>query len=122
MAAHPPEKGFWFLTGYVLLPRWDYAILERALRDLAAHTEAETWADTAVKLSRYGRWEYEEYTDPRSRKLGSDLTRARPWWSRLAGRANARPQSDPEGRAAMLGRARSAAPLNGDRAKVGASP
>jgi hypothetical protein len=61
LAEHPPEKGFWFLRSHVLLTRWDYGVLVRALRDLCARAEGETWEEVATKLSRYGRWEFEDY-------------------------------------------------------------
>lgn len=61
LAEHPPEKGFSFLRDYILLTRWDYAILERALRDICTHAEGKTWQDVAIKLSRYGHWEFEGY-------------------------------------------------------------
>ena len=47
-----------------LLTRWDFGVLDRALRDLAAHTRGETWEEVATKLSRWGRWEFEDYSDP----------------------------------------------------------
>jgi hypothetical protein len=59
IADHPPEKGFWFLRNTLLLTRWDYSVLDRALRDLCARAEGETWEEVGTKLSRYGRWERE---------------------------------------------------------------
>ena len=58
---HPPPKNFEFVRSTVLMGRWDYATLNRALNDLCLHTEGEGWAEIAAKLSRYGRWEYEDY-------------------------------------------------------------
>jgi hypothetical protein len=63
LAEHPPEKGFWFLRNYLLLTRWDHGVLDRALRDLCARAEGETWNEVATKLSRYGRWEFEDYRE-----------------------------------------------------------
>ena len=56
LAEHPPEKGFSFLRGHLVLTRWDYAVLERALRDLCFRTEEETWEEAATQLSRYALW------------------------------------------------------------------
>jgi hypothetical protein len=63
LAEHPPEKGFWFLRNHLLLTRWDYEVLERAVRDLCAHAVGDTWEEVAMKLSRYGHWEFEDYRD-----------------------------------------------------------
>jgi hypothetical protein len=56
----PPPKSFEFLRGHLLLTRWDYATLYRAIGDLCAHTEGENWFDVATKLSRYAIWEDED--------------------------------------------------------------
>jgi Immunity protein 8 len=66
---NPPEKGFWFLRHHVLLTTWDYGVLERALRDLCAHAEGDTWNEVATKLSRYGRWEFEDYREQKPERL-----------------------------------------------------
>ena len=58
---HPPPKNFEFLRSTVLMSRWDYQTLERALGDLCLHTEGRDWAQIAARLSRYGHWEYEDY-------------------------------------------------------------
>jgi hypothetical protein len=54
--AHPPPKGFEFLRGTILLPRWDYAILRRAIDDLCRHAQAATWDEIARRLNCEGRW------------------------------------------------------------------
>jgi hypothetical protein len=56
LAANSPPKGFEFLRGTILLPRWDYAVLRRAIGDLCLHAEAPTWAEVASKLAREGCW------------------------------------------------------------------
>jgi Immunity protein 8 len=58
-----PEKGFAFLHGYLLLTRWDFNVLERAIGDLCFRTEGSDWDEVATKLSRYGRWEFEDYRE-----------------------------------------------------------
>jgi hypothetical protein len=58
---NPPPKGFEFPRSTVLLTRWDYQTLERALTDLCLHTTGGDWSEVATKLSRYGRWEFEDY-------------------------------------------------------------
>ena len=61
LQTYPPEKGFAFLHGYLLLTRWDFNVLERAINDLCFRTEGSDWDEVATKLSRYGRWEFEDY-------------------------------------------------------------
>jgi hypothetical protein len=73
----PPPKGFQFMRSTILLSRWDYAILNRALADLCTHTEADDWPGVALRLSRYRQWEYEDYTPP-----APQGRRRRAWWSR----------------------------------------
>lgn len=59
LADHPPQKGFEFLKNTILLTRWDYAVLTRAIGDLCRHTSGADWREIANRLSRYGRWEHE---------------------------------------------------------------
>jgi hypothetical protein len=59
LAAHPPPKGFQFVKGTLLVTRWDYGIVERAISDLCRHTTGDDWYDVATRLSRYGQWELE---------------------------------------------------------------
>jgi Immunity protein 8 len=56
LAQHPPPKGFEFLRGTLLLSRWDYPILKRAISDLCLHAEGATWNEVAEKLKRYAHW------------------------------------------------------------------
>jgi hypothetical protein len=63
LADNPPEKGFEFMHGYVLLIRWDYDLLQRAIADLCRRTEGGDWTEVATKLSRYGAWEFEGYKE-----------------------------------------------------------
>jgi hypothetical protein len=58
-AGHPPEKGFEFLRGTIVLSRWHYPTLHRAIDDLCKHTSGKDWLDVATQLSRFGFWEHE---------------------------------------------------------------
>jgi len=51
------------MHSYLVLSRWNYATLLRALTDLCLHTEGEDWEQIAMKLSRYGAWEFEDYRE-----------------------------------------------------------
>jgi hypothetical protein len=59
---NPPLKDFEFLKGYLLVSRWHYELVERAITDLCRHTEGVDWTEVAEKLARYGNWEFEDYT------------------------------------------------------------
>ena len=50
LADHAPPKGFEFLTGTILLSRWDYSVLWRAIEDLCFRTEGSR--DTGSRNSR----------------------------------------------------------------------
>lgn len=58
---NPPPKGFEFMRSTILVSHWDYATLKRALGDLCMHIEGGDWRAVALRLSRYGHWEYEDY-------------------------------------------------------------
>jgi hypothetical protein len=60
------QKGFGFQRDTLLLERWDPQLIQRAIGDLCRRTEGLSWNEVAVKLSRYGRWEFED-ADPQSR-------------------------------------------------------
>jgi immunity protein 8 of polymorphic toxin system len=82
---NPPPKGFQFMRSTILLTRWDYATLNRALTDLSRHTSADDWPSLALRLSRYGHWEYEDDTEA---TVESYRPRAAPppkvaWWRRI---------------------------------------
>jgi hypothetical protein len=47
--------------------RWDFDVMERAIRDLASHAEGETWAVIGERLSRFAHWEFADYSGGFSR-------------------------------------------------------
>jgi hypothetical protein len=59
----PLRKGLAFLRNTLLLACWDADLVERAIADLCRRTEGEGWHEVAQKLSRYGRWEFEDYRE-----------------------------------------------------------
>jgi hypothetical protein len=61
LAAERLPKGFAFQRHTLLLDRWDPELVERAIGDLCRRTEGENWHEIAVKLARYGHWEFEDY-------------------------------------------------------------
>ncbi len=63
LSAQPRAKGFAFCRHTLLLERWDPELVDRAIRDLCRRTEGESWTEVASKLSRFGRWEFEDYSE-----------------------------------------------------------
>lgn len=63
LIANPPEKGFAYMRGHLLVTRWDAALVHRAISDLCRRTEGRDWNEIATKLSRYGAWEFEDYRE-----------------------------------------------------------
>lgn len=64
VADQPLAKGFGFQRHVLLLSRWDVGLVQRAIGDLCWRTEGATWNEVAVKLSRFGQWEFEDYRTP----------------------------------------------------------
>ena len=54
-------KGFWFARNLLVLERYDYQVLCRAIIGLCRSTSGRSWDEISVKLSRWGAWEFEEY-------------------------------------------------------------
>lgn len=54
-------KGFVFPRHRLVLTHWDPALVQRAIEDLVQRTEGKDWREIATKLSRFGRWEFEDY-------------------------------------------------------------
>lgn len=63
LKAQSLQKGFVFQRHTLLLERWDPDLVQRSLSDLCLRTEGESWHEVAVKLSRFGRWEFEDYRE-----------------------------------------------------------
>jgi len=61
LARQPLPKGFAFQRHTLVLDKWDPSLIERAIGDLCLRTEGEEWHEIAVKLSRFGGWEFEDY-------------------------------------------------------------
>jgi len=61
LAGQRLPKGFEFQRGNLLVERWDHGLVRRAVADLCLQTEGANWSEVAQKLSRYGRWEFEDY-------------------------------------------------------------
>jgi hypothetical protein len=63
LSANPPEKGFAFLHGHVLVSCWNFDLVQRAISDRCRRAEGRDWNEVAATLSRYGSWEFEDYRE-----------------------------------------------------------
>jgi len=45
----------------IILERFDWELVEKAICDICANASGETWEDIAHFIARYGSWEYEDY-------------------------------------------------------------
>lgn len=62
LAENPPPKGFEYLR-HLLVTRWNYELVRRAISDLCLHTDGADWNEIATKLSRHAHWEFEDYRE-----------------------------------------------------------
>jgi len=60
-AENPSGKGFRWGRHYLVVDRWDYEVVRRAIADLCVHTEAQDWSEVAMRLASYGDWEFDGY-------------------------------------------------------------
>jgi Immunity protein 8 len=67
LARQDLPKGFEFQRGKLVLNHWDPGLMVRAISDLCLRTQGADWRAVAEKLSRYARWEFEDYNDGRVR-------------------------------------------------------
>lgn len=54
------HKGSVFLRHHLVLDAWGASQVDRAVNDLCRRSAGDRWQETAVKLSRYLAWEFEE--------------------------------------------------------------
>lgn len=62
LASHLADGELRWGRHHLLVHRYDWATLERFLRDQFESVEGETWRDVAEQLVHYGKWEFEDYT------------------------------------------------------------
>lgn len=48
---------------HLFLPRYDYALMQRAIEDVCARATGPDWDTVAGHLARYGLWEFEDYRE-----------------------------------------------------------
>jgi hypothetical protein len=75
LAANLPARGYWWGQHMLIVPRWDEALLERAVEDLLARVTTHAarlaggedrvdWGQIAAILARVAQWEYEGHAPP----------------------------------------------------------
>lgn len=48
---------------YIIVRSYNYDLLLKSINRVVENCSGETWEEIAVKLNRYGRWEFDEYKD-----------------------------------------------------------
>jgi hypothetical protein len=46
---------------HLIVERWDYSAIRTFLRDVIESEEAPSWPELGERLSRIGKWEFEDY-------------------------------------------------------------
>jgi hypothetical protein len=49
---------------HLIMFEYNYPRLTRTIEDFCRHCEGDTWDELASKLSRLGKWEFEDYVAP----------------------------------------------------------
>ena len=54
-----------FLLGHhlILVEKFDWQVVENAIKNILNNLEANTWEQLAIKLNEYGGWEFSDYDD-----------------------------------------------------------
>jgi hypothetical protein len=56
------EGEYRFGHSYIFFGKFDYVLLWRAIKKLCDSVAGPDWETVARRLSRYGKWEFEDYT------------------------------------------------------------
>lgn len=59
------ETSYVLARNYLILPRFDYGLLWKAISDLCESIEGPDWETVARRIGRYGLWEYDDFYGPR---------------------------------------------------------
>jgi hypothetical protein len=62
LAARAEERPTWTQSNLVMA-RWDYRDVERAVTELCERCEGRDWQEVAVQLARYMHWEFTNYRE-----------------------------------------------------------
>ena len=61
LGANLRNRSHLFGRHYLFLEEYDYDVLYNAISNLCSNTSGATWQEVAAKLSRFGKWEFEDY-------------------------------------------------------------
>jgi hypothetical protein len=56
------DDGHLFVRHYLLVKRFDWRVILEALTELCVRSAGPSWSAVSTMLSRYGQWEFEDYT------------------------------------------------------------
>ena len=62
LQSHLSDGEIRWLRHHLVVRRFDWAALDRFIRDQFESVEAETWSAVAQLLGRFGKWEFEDYS------------------------------------------------------------
>jgi hypothetical protein len=60
-AENLPGKGFRWGRHHLVVDRWDYDTVHRAIADVCLHAEGLDWNEVAGKLASFGDWEFDGF-------------------------------------------------------------
>jgi hypothetical protein len=63
LQSYVSKNRFLFGSHYLIVDCYDYSLISGAISDLCQRTSGSSWNEVAEKLSRYGAWEFEDYTE-----------------------------------------------------------
>jgi len=52
-----------FLSKVIIVERFDWKVIEDAIKGILDKLEADTWEQLAAKINEYGEWEFHDYND-----------------------------------------------------------
>ncbi len=61
LATEVLNEGYVFGKDYLFLPRYDYALMRRAIEALCDRAEGPDWNTVAAYVAQYSLWEFENY-------------------------------------------------------------
>jgi len=63
LASEPLEQGFRWGQDHLFVDAWDPILVRRLFHDLCHQTQGGDWTTIAMKLSHFGRWQYDSYRE-----------------------------------------------------------
>lgn len=57
------EQRFLFGRAYLIVEAYDYNLIYGVIESLCQRTSGDNWGQIAEKLSRFGKWEFDDYVE-----------------------------------------------------------